>query len=64
MCKFAQSLSARVCPEGCIQIIDRRILARDLGLWTVSKLPPLKRFFMRDAMGLTGDVPEMMKENS
>ena len=38
-------------------------VARDLGLWTVAKLPPLKRFFMRDAMGLTGDLPEMMKEN-
>jgi len=39
-------------------------LARDLGLWTVGKLPPLKRFFMRDAMGLAGDMPEMMQENS
>ncbi len=37
-------------------------LARDLGLWTVSKLPPLKRFFMRDAMGLTGDLPEIMRK--
>jgi len=39
-------------------------LARDLGLWTVSKLPPLKRFFMRDAMGLAGDLPKRMKENN
>ena len=39
-------------------------LARDLGMWAVSKLPPLKRFFMRDAMGLAGDLPAMMKENS
>ena len=31
------------------------------GLWTVGKLPPLKRFFMRDAMGLAGDLPEMMR---
>ncbi|NBX03640.1 MAG: FAD-dependent oxidoreductase [Alphaproteobacteria bacterium] len=27
-------------------------LARDLGLWAVGKLPPLKRFFMRSAMGI------------
>jgi len=39
-------------------------LARGAGLWAVSKLPPLKRFFMRDAMGLTGDLPKLMKENS
>ena len=32
-------------------------LARDLGLAAVNRLPPLKRFFMRDAMGVTGDLP-------
>lgn len=39
-------------------------LARDMGLWAVSKIPPLKRFFMRDAMGITGDVPKMVKEEA
>ena len=38
-------------------------LARGLGLWAVGKMPPLKRFFMRHAMGLTGDLPDIVKEN-
>lgn len=39
-------------------------LARGLGLWGVSHLPPLKRFFMRDAMGLAGDVPKLMRKKA
>ncbi|NBO18154.1 MAG: 2-octaprenyl-6-methoxyphenyl hydroxylase [Proteobacteria bacterium] len=35
-------------------------LARGLGMWGVSKLPPLKRLFMRHAMGLVGDLPEVL----
>jgi len=31
--------------------------ARDLGLWAVGKMPPLKRFFMRHAMGLVYKMP-------
>lgn len=36
-------------------------LARGLGMWGVSRLPPVKRFFMRHAMGLAGDVPPLMR---
>jgi len=36
-------------------------LARGLGLWTVGKIPPLKRLFMRDAMGVLGDVPGLKR---
>lgn len=36
--------------------------ARRLGMWGVNRLPPLKRFFMKHAMGLVGDVPESMKK--
>lgn len=36
-------------------------LARGLGLWGVSKCPPLKRIFMKHAMGLLGDVPGQKK---
>lgn len=36
-------------------------IARRAGLWGVSKMPPLKRFFMRHAMGLTGDIPALMR---
>jgi 2-octaprenyl-6-methoxyphenol hydroxylase len=36
-------------------------LARDLGLGVVNKIPPLKRFFMRHAMGTVGDLPKLMR---
>lgn len=36
--------------------------ARRLGMWGVNQLPGLKKFFMKHAMGLTGDVPELMRD--
>jgi 2-octaprenyl-6-methoxyphenol hydroxylase len=36
-------------------------LARDLGLAAVNRLPPLRRFFMRHAMGLVGDLPRLVR---
>lgn len=36
-------------------------MARDLGLATVNQIPPLKRFFMRDAMGIAGDLPRLVR---
>ena len=36
-------------------------LARDLGLAAVDRAPPLKRFFMRHAMGLIGDLPRLIR---
>lgn len=36
-------------------------LARTLGLGTVNRIPPLKRFFMRHAMGLVGDLPRLLR---
>jgi len=36
-------------------------LVRDLGLAAVGAAPPLKRFFMRHAMGLVGDLPRLMR---
>ena len=36
-------------------------LARDLGLAMVDGLPPLKRFFMRHAMGVVGDLPRLVR---
>lgn len=36
-------------------------LARDLGLAAVERIPPLKRLFMRHAMGLTGDLPRLIR---
>jgi 2-octaprenyl-6-methoxyphenol hydroxylase len=39
-------------------------LARDLGLAAVNHAPRLKRFFMRHAMGVTGDLPRLVKGES
>lgn len=36
-------------------------LARDLGLAAVQVLPGAKRFFMKHAMGVVGDLPRMMR---
>ena len=36
-------------------------LARDLGLAAVNRLPPLKRLFMRHAMGMVGDLPRLIR---
>jgi 2-octaprenyl-6-methoxyphenol hydroxylase len=35
--------------------------ARDLALATVHRIPPLRRFFVRHAMGMTGDLPKLIK---
>jgi 2-octaprenyl-6-methoxyphenol hydroxylase len=36
-------------------------LARDFGLGAVNRIPPLKRFFMRHAMGVLGDLPRLIR---
>jgi len=36
-------------------------LVRDLGLAAVNQLPPLKRLFMRHAMGMVGDLPRLVR---
>jgi 2-octaprenyl-6-methoxyphenol hydroxylase len=36
-------------------------LARDVGLGVVERLPALKQFFIREAAGLVGDVPKLLK---
>ncbi len=42
---------------------DSRILraTRDLGLGLVNRIPPLRRAFIREAAGLTGDLPRLMR---
>ncbi|MFO1067381.1 MAG: UbiH/UbiF/VisC/COQ6 family ubiquinone biosynthesis hydroxylase [Geminicoccaceae bacterium] len=39
-------------------------MARNAGLAAVERLPPVKRFFMRHAMGLVGDLPRLMRGES
>ena len=36
-------------------------LARDLGLALVQRTPPLKRLFMRHAMGVVGTLPRLVR---
>jgi 2-octaprenyl-6-methoxyphenol hydroxylase len=36
-------------------------LARDVGLAAVNRVPPLRRFFVRHAMGLVGDLPKLIR---
>jgi len=36
-------------------------LVRDIGLAVVQRLPPLKRLLMQDAMGITGDLPRLVR---
>jgi 2-octaprenyl-6-methoxyphenol hydroxylase len=36
-------------------------LARDLGLAAVNRTPALRRFFLRHAMGLVGDLPKLIR---
>ena len=36
-------------------------LIRDVGLGLVERMPPLKRMFIREAAGFTGDVPKLMR---
>lgn len=35
--------------------------ARDLGLGLVNRIPPLRRAFIREAAGLTGELPRLMR---
>ena len=39
-------------------------LSRDIGLAAVNRIPLLKRFFMRHAMGTVGDLPRLMRGES
>jgi 2-octaprenyl-6-methoxyphenol hydroxylase len=36
-------------------------LARDLGLGAINRIPPLKKFFMRHAMGTVGELPKLLR---
>ncbi|MEP7030142.1 MAG: ubiquinone biosynthesis hydroxylase [Pseudolabrys sp.] len=40
---------------------DALRLARDLGLGLVERIPALKRVFIREAAGFTGDVPKLLR---
>jgi 2-octaprenyl-6-methoxyphenol hydroxylase len=52
--------------DGLNRLFSNRIrplrLARDLGLAAVDRMPPLKRLFVRNAMGLAGALPRLMRD--
>jgi len=62
--RFDTVLLAAVC-DGLVHLFSNSIppvrLARDLGMAVVNRLPPVKRFFMRHAMGVVGDLPRMIR---
>ncbi len=45
----------------CSSLLPVKV-ARGLGLWGVNRLPGLKKFLMKHAMGLVGDLPESFKK--
>ena len=45
----------------CSNRSDVLRLARDIGLGLVDRLPVLKHFFIREAAGLVGDVPKLLR---
>ncbi len=40
---------------------DALRLVRDIGLGLVERAPALKNFFIREAAGLTGEVPRLLR---
>ena len=34
---------------------------RDIGLGVVERMPPLKRMFIREAAGFTGELPKLLR---
>ena len=51
----------RFVPADELNAYPDRKLARGAGLALVERLPVAKRFFMRHAMGLVGDLPRLMR---
>lgn len=59
------SLSMIAVTDGLVRLFSNDLppvrLARDLGLAAVNRMAPLKRFFMRHAMGEIGDRPRLLR---
>ncbi|MCA0452058.1 MAG: FAD-dependent monooxygenase, partial [Proteobacteria bacterium] len=59
------TVSMSAVTDGLLRLFSNDIapikLARDLGLAAVQAVPPLKRLFMRHAMGTVGSLPRLMR---
>ncbi len=59
------TLAMGVATDGLNRLFSNRSdllrLVRDLGLGLVDRMPALKGFFIREAAGLTGDVPKLLR---
>ena len=59
------TMAMGVATEGLNRLFSNRSdvlrLTRDFGLGLVERLPMLKRFFIREAAGLVGDVPKLLR---
>lgn len=59
------TVSMSAVTDGLLRLFSNDVaplkLARDLGLAAVQGLPPLKRLFMRHAMGTVGSLPRLMR---
>ena len=59
--------SMAVVMDGLVRLFSNDIapvrMARRMGMRIVDALTPTKQFFMMHAMGLLGDLPEMLQEH-
>ncbi|HUE18903.1 MAG TPA: 2-octaprenyl-6-methoxyphenyl hydroxylase, partial [Stellaceae bacterium] len=59
------SVALAALTDGLNRLFSNRLppvaLLRDVGLAAVNAAPPLKRYFMRHAMGIVGDLPRLVK---
>ena len=58
-------MSMAIATDGLNRLFSNRSdalrLFRDIGLGLVERAPPLKRFFIREAAGVTGEVPKLLR---
>ena len=59
------NLALMAVTDGLVRLFSNDVapvrLVRDVGLAAVQRLPVLKRFFMRHAMGVVGDLPRLVR---
>ena len=65
--RFDTMMLAAVC-DSLVHLFSNRLapvrLARSVGMGVVNQLPPLKRFLMRHAMGVVGELPRLIRGES